>query len=222
MQKVFEPIDDDVVNLSTAVYERIGAAILDGRLPDGARLRDSEIAAALHVSRTPVREALQRLVRIGLVEVVASRFTRVTTPTPALAEQTLEYTGYQAGLAMRMSLERMTEADLARTLELIDEMIGASDADDVVGLYAASRALYRHVSPLTGNALFSAMMREAGLAMERNLRGSRPVLGSRAERARAYRTLRDAVARRDADAAERSVREQHGLGASVTRLDSST
>lgn len=215
MQDVFERIDGSAVNLSATVYERVGAAILDGRLPEGSRLRDVDIARALEVSRTPVREALQRLARIGLVEVVASRFTRVTSTTPEMVEQTLEYTGYQAGLAMRMALERMADAELAHALELIDAMIVASHADDAVGLYAASRALYRHVTPRTGNTLFSAMMREAGLAMERNLRGSRPVFGSRDERDRAYRILRDAVARRDGDAAERSVREQHGIGAAM-------
>jgi len=49
--------------LSDEVYSCIGAAILDGRLRPGQRLRDVDLAAELGISRTPVREALQRLER---------------------------------------------------------------------------------------------------------------------------------------------------------------
>lgn len=206
------PVESQGAALGDLVYERIGAAILDGRLAPGQRLRDTDLAAQLEVSRMPVREALQRLARIGLVEVAASRFTRVTSPTPELAAQTLEYTGYQAGIAMRMALPRMTDSDLASTITLLDAMITASDADDILELYGASRSMYAWVAARTGNAVFAAMMREAGLALERNLRGTRPVLGSPAERGLLYRRLRTAVADRDAAAAERWVREQHGLG----------
>ncbi|WEK12969.1 MAG: FCD domain-containing protein [Candidatus Microbacterium phytovorans] len=166
----------------------------------------------------PVREALQRLARIGLVEMSASRYTRVTTPTPELAQQTLEYTGYQAGLAMRMAIPRMTDDDLAQTVALIDAKITASDADDIPTLYAAARSLYAFVSARTGNTVFAVMMREAGLAMERNLRGLRPVLGDVAERGALYRELRAAVVARDRDGAERAVREQHGLGSRNLRV----
>ncbi len=206
------PIEASGTALAELVYEQIGAAILDGRLAPGERLRDAELALQLEVSRTPVREALQRLARIGLVEVSASRFTRVTSPSAELAQQTLEYTGYQAGISMRMALPRMTDADAARVVELLDEMVTASDADDILTLYTAGRSLYRFIAARTGNAVFAAMMREAGLALERNLRGTRPVLGSTAERGVLYRNLRAAIVARDGDAAERWVREQHGLG----------
>lgn len=213
MSEGLQPVDAGADGLGEIVYERIGAAILDGRLAPGERLRDAELAAQLRVSRTPVREAIQRLARIGLVEIAASRFTRVTSPTPELAEQTLEYTGYQAGIAVRMALPRMTDAEIDGAIALLDEMIAASNAEDVLTLYSASRSFYRFVASLTGNAVFATMMREAGLALERNLRGTRPMLGSTAQRDEMYRGLRAAIERRDADAAERWVREQHGLGA---------
>ncbi|WP_262927766.1 GntR family transcriptional regulator [Microbacterium sp. NIBRBAC000506063] len=169
------------------------------------------------MSRTPVREAILRLARIGLVEIAANRFTRVTSPTPELSAQTLEYTGYQAGIAMRMALPRMTDAEAGVAIELLDQMIVASTSGDVLTLYSVSRSLYRHIASLTGNAVFATMMREAGLALERNLRGTRPMLGSTAQRDEMYRGLRAAIERRDADAAERWVREQHGLGRSRSR-----
>ncbi len=73
------------VSLSDEVYARIGAAILDGTLAPGERLRDVDIATQLGISRTPVREALQRLERFGLVEVAVGRYTRVSVRTTACA-----------------------------------------------------------------------------------------------------------------------------------------
>jgi DNA-binding GntR family transcriptional regulator len=66
------------------VFDSVRAAILAGDLPAGARLRDPELEAWLGVSRTPIRTALVRLERIGLVEGVPQRWTRVARARPAV------------------------------------------------------------------------------------------------------------------------------------------
>src|SRR5882762_11989051 len=55
------------------VYERLRDAIWDGRIAVGERVREEEIARNLGVSRTPVREALQRLHQRGLLVFGAGR-----------------------------------------------------------------------------------------------------------------------------------------------------
>jgi hypothetical protein len=62
----------------------VRAAILAGDLPAGSRLRDPELEEWLGVSRTPIRTALVRLERIGLVEGVPQRWTRVARARPAV------------------------------------------------------------------------------------------------------------------------------------------
>jgi DNA-binding GntR family transcriptional regulator len=59
------------------VIERLRAWIIDGELQPGEVVKDSEIAATLGVSRTPVREALLHLEREGLIESQPGRWTRV-------------------------------------------------------------------------------------------------------------------------------------------------
>jgi len=59
------------------VIERLRAWIIDGDLAPGEIVKDSEIAASLGVSRTPVREALLHLEREGLIESQPGRWTRV-------------------------------------------------------------------------------------------------------------------------------------------------
>src|SRR6266567_2772095 len=63
--------------LREEAYVRLRAWIIEGVLLPGSRLRDNEIADALGVSRTPVREAIRRLQDDGLVVAEASRWTKV-------------------------------------------------------------------------------------------------------------------------------------------------
>lgn len=53
-------------------YEVLRCAIVSGEIPSGSRLVETEYAEKLHISRTPLREALQRLEKEGLVENRAS------------------------------------------------------------------------------------------------------------------------------------------------------
>ncbi|MEX1079973.1 MAG: GntR family transcriptional regulator [Homoserinimonas sp.] len=65
-----------------SIFNTLLSDIHDGRLPPGARISDAALAEQFQVSRTPVREAIQRLRDLGLVEASASRYTRVASVTP--------------------------------------------------------------------------------------------------------------------------------------------
>lgn len=54
-------------DLVTATYERLRDLIVHGRLSPGSRIIESDLAARLGVSRTPVRSALHRLQQDGFV-----------------------------------------------------------------------------------------------------------------------------------------------------------
>ncbi|MBX3088309.1 MAG: GntR family transcriptional regulator [Cryobacterium sp.] len=64
------------------VFDRILEEIHLGKLEPGERIVDHVLAQEFGVSRTPVREALQRLRELGVVEASASRYTRVAVVTP--------------------------------------------------------------------------------------------------------------------------------------------
>lgn len=59
--------------LSDVAYERLREAIVQGLVPDEARLTDVLIAPVLGMSRTPVREALQRLITEGFLRYTPHR-----------------------------------------------------------------------------------------------------------------------------------------------------
>src|SRR6266498_5257347 len=67
-----------VSTTTDAIEALLRERIERGELAPAARLADHELATELGVSRTPVREALLRLAREGLVEIAPGRWTRVS------------------------------------------------------------------------------------------------------------------------------------------------
>lgn len=197
--------------LGEAVFEHIAAAIVDGTLEQGEVLRDVELQRWLGVSRTPIREAISRLALLGLVETAPSRYTRVTTIEEGVVDETLAYTGFMAGLTVRMAVPRLTDAEADAAAAILDTVIEANARDDYPTLFAAASALVGYLSARTGNRVFDGVMRETGLLAERNLRAARPTIGDPVEREEWYTKLRAAILERDGDYAEYAFRRQHHL-----------
>ncbi len=71
----------------TQVFDQLLSEMMSGTLLPGQRVSDADLAVRFGVSRTPIREALQKLRDIGLIEASASRFTRVADVTPEQTNQ---------------------------------------------------------------------------------------------------------------------------------------
>jgi DNA-binding GntR family transcriptional regulator len=211
MTKPFGPLEPRGAVLGDEVYALLGEAILDGRLAAGERLRDQELAERLGVSRTPVREALQRLERTGLVEVAPNRYTRVSSPDERVHADTHEFFIYLMGSALRIALQRCTDDALEHTLEHADAIVAASRDDDHPAIMTASSRFFEHVIEDTDNLAFRRVMREAEIAIRRNLAGWHPFVECPVQRTAAYLQFRDAVAGRDGAGAESLLRELHGV-----------
>ena len=197
--------------LGDEVYARLGEAILDGSLAPGERLRDHDLAEWLGVSRTPVREALQRLERVGLVEVSPHRYTRVSVPNSKAQDDTLEFVGYLMGNAAQMAVAHGSDEQLEAAIALLDAVIAASRADDHAELMRASGAFFALLTKATGNLAILRFMREAEVAIRRNLAMWRPIIECPIGRTSVYEEFRDALTRRDGARAEALLRELHGL-----------
>ena len=65
---MFKRMPDVQPRLADDVYEQILSAIVNGQIAPGDRLIQEKIAAEINISRTPVREALLRLEREGILE----------------------------------------------------------------------------------------------------------------------------------------------------------
>lgn len=110
------------VPLRDEVYRQVLDRIHRGSLPGGIRLRDSELAAQLGVSRTPVREALLRMAREGVLENSMGRGFRVRSLDASELHEVGTILGTLESLALRLSSEPPPDrleylAELDRRLE---------------------------------------------------------------------------------------------------------
>lgn len=194
-------------------YVRLREAIHSGRLHPGERIRETELAQWLSVSRTPIREALRRLESEGLASRAPRRGLIVTELDPqqilelyALRE-TLE--GMAAGLAARYALEQ----EIATMRDLLTRQKAAgSDAAELAVLnrrfhevlYQAGRNRY----------LLQALgsLRDA-LALLRDTTYAVP--GRPAPALAEHQRIVDAIRRQDATAADEAARRHIRMAANA-------
>lgn len=158
-----------------------------------------------------MREALQRLERVGLVEVSPHRYTRVSAPNDKSQSDTLEFVAYLMGNAARMAVAHASDDVLDDALSGLDDVIAASRADDYPELMRTSHAFFAQLTRATGNVAIIRFMREAELAIRRHISTWRPLIECPVSRTAAYEDFRTAMRERDGVRAEACLRALHGL-----------
>jgi DNA-binding GntR family transcriptional regulator len=119
--------------LAERVYEAVRDSIVDGELDADQQLVQKDLAEMLGVSRTPVRDALNRLTHEGLVTYVpgTGHIVNGLTAQDVIDIYQVRYT--LETLAVRMAAGRHSSAELARLRSLIEEM--AAEADGTASRY---------------------------------------------------------------------------------------
>jgi len=122
------------IPLRDEVYRQLLDRISRGDLPPGGRVKDSEMASALGVSRTPIREALLRLTREGVLEADMGRGFSVRRLDQAEMRETGAILSTLEGLALEIS--GPVPAERLAQLGAIDrELAGVrGDADRCIDL----------------------------------------------------------------------------------------
>ena len=128
--------------LREQVYGTLLEAIVSGALAPDARLRDGDLAAELHVSRTPVREALQRLEEEGLVYTVPGSQTRVTPLRESDAREAVPVVAALHALAARQAVPLLTGDDLANLRAVNVTFAEALEQGNTPGALAADDAFH--------------------------------------------------------------------------------
>jgi len=135
------------------VYARLRDLIVQGSLAPGSRIVETEIASRLGVSRTPVREALQRLQQEGFVMgAPGAQQSRLTVAPLTLADvhELLDIVGSLEGLGARRAAtveasERRTLVKELRALNQEFARAGRATPMDHGKLYDADERLHRRI-----------------------------------------------------------------------------
>jgi DNA-binding GntR family transcriptional regulator len=148
------------------VYDVLIDRVITGELVAGDRLDAAELAQALGVSRTPVKEALNRLASEGIVDIQARRGTSVKVPTQAEVSELYEIMRMIGLYVAEPAIRRATPDDTQALRELL-AAIELEITDGVITDYAAylerDRAFHTCMVQLAGNSRLLEMYRIAGL-----------------------------------------------------------
>src|SRR6516225_826437 len=108
-------------SLTSAVVNVLREKILRGQIKAGEQLRQHAIAAELHVSRIPVREALRQLEAEGLVTIIDHRGAVVSGLSPEEILEMFEIRMLLESHLLRLSIPRLTADDLKRSEQILKE-----------------------------------------------------------------------------------------------------
>ena len=108
---------------SDRAYQWIRSGILDGSLEPGRRLKEEELAFVIGVSRTPIREAVRRLLNDGMAErLPGASAIAVAAFSSADIEDSFRLRGLLEAHAVSLAASRMNAEQLTRLQYLVDEM----------------------------------------------------------------------------------------------------
>jgi DNA-binding GntR family transcriptional regulator len=186
--------------------QRLREAILSGRLAAGARLRQTDLADRLGISRTPIREALVRLREEGLIELRPRGGVRVAPLDPAEAVELYVLREVLDGLAARLAAARRERAALARLERALGRMGACVERGDPTHWFRSHVAFHEEIIRAAANRHLGRLAAVVHLS----IRQFHPMLlkipRRLAEADREHRQIFEAIAARDAEGAERAAR----------------
>ncbi len=202
-----EPVDPAYLKgLREHVHETLRRAIIVGDIPSGTVLNERQVAQELGVSTTPLKEALRRLEGEGLVLTEPRRGVRVTFDAEQAHEMALARAALE-GMIARTAAGRIDEAGIALLRGYVAQMAEATRTGDTERLVVLNESFHDAIHDISRCRYLQRILvgQRVYVHTARIL-----ILSDAAERARAlaeHTAICEALARRDADAAEREMRE---------------
>jgi DNA-binding GntR family transcriptional regulator len=140
------------------IYEILWQKILNLEITAGTRLRDIEWAEKLNVSRTPVREALRKLQKDGMLEALSNgRYVLKRIGSNDLRALYRCRAALEA-LAIRDLAGRITPREATKLQALVDETVGCLASKDYGSVFALHSEFHERLTQLCGNTYLLALL----------------------------------------------------------------
>jgi GntR family transcriptional regulator of vanillate catabolism len=190
------------------VADQLTEMIVEGTLAPGTLIRQDAVSKQLGISRTPMREALQRLEVEGLVTVGASGAARVAKYEMDEALELMEVREMVDGLAARVLARRgLSDGDASRLVDLVEQMVRSAKSDNKHSFLSQNARFHVAIIEAAdhkGVQLNLPIVRITSQAVYLN-HGHQP--GRHELAAAEHRLILEAIASGDEESAERLARE---------------
>lgn len=189
-------------------YAILRSRIRTGELHPGDVISENSTAADMGMSRTPVREAMLRLMHEGLLSVLPNRGFLVATFSVNDVEEMYTIREVLEGLACRLAALRATPAGVKKLEEILATAQRAAGGTDVERLRELDHEFHEELATQSRNRRLRALlanMRDADL-LQRYGRHDATELGRYRVSLQEHRAVVETIGRRDPDGAERAMR----------------
>ena len=140
---------------SAKIRDSLEQRIVEGELGNGKRLDETELSGFYGVSRTPVREALQRLAESGLAEHLPRRGTFVRSPSLSQLVEMFEVMAELECMAIRLAARRATTNDIDALEKDNETCRAAVAANDTKKYYEINARLHGRIYQMSGNSFLA-------------------------------------------------------------------
>lgn len=134
------------------IAQELEELIFNGTYADGDRLDEVRISENFGVSRTPLREAFQRLALSGLVELIPRRGAFVRQPGPVELIEMFEVMAELEAACGRLAARRITDEALEDLRDANRKCSAAVDARDVDTYYFENERFHQIIYRQSGNS----------------------------------------------------------------------
>jgi len=152
--------------LSEQAFDLIKKMILSRKLKPGERIPEEKISASLGISRTPVREALQKLQQSGLVQIVPRSYASVAELNTDDRKHIGEVRLQLDALVAKKLAETATEEDVLTFRAIEARCVKLAKKNDTAGVFETHSELHLEMARRTGNPYLHEMMKSIDLKVQ--------------------------------------------------------
>jgi len=145
--------------LHDQVAARLRTLLVEGRIAPGAKLNERELCEQLHVSRTPLREAIKLLSVEGLVDLLPNRGAVAVKLTEADVMHSFEVLAALEGLSGELAAQRISDAGINELRALHYEMMACHARRDLSGYYRLNARIHGAINEAAGNPVLAQSYR---------------------------------------------------------------
>jgi DNA-binding GntR family transcriptional regulator len=154
----YDARDADDATLTDRAYRQLEEMIVTLQLPPGTAVSEQALAQRVEIGRTPIREALQRLARDGLVVILPRRGILVSEINVRTQLRLLEVRRELERLLTRLAAERASAAERHAFAEVAAGMLKACEESDDLAFMRLDRRLNHLVSETARNEFATRSM----------------------------------------------------------------
>jgi DNA-binding GntR family transcriptional regulator len=142
------------------IHQRVLTAIVEHRLPPGTKLGEERLAKVFGVSRTQIRQVLERLAHDSIITVLPNRGAYVSSPSVEEAREVFAARRLIEPDLIRQATRLAQKADVARLRDHVARESAARAANDKRAIIRLSGEFHQLIADIAGNRFLAKTMRE--------------------------------------------------------------